>query len=855
MLTFRVWSFFLILMSLSLNARAISGEELMVFSYCKNPKTCGTTNTNLFALFKVKCESDQLANNCDQLAKENPAWAPLMRKCDTASLCDQNEEFMKNKNLACLRGYKNAAVDLGLAVKDLGVMLGTFIGESAAKTVISIEKRNQEIKEADKDITKKRKIVEGDPRYNRLSDEELKKLPAAFLFVQATEYNAITSSQKRMAHKDLSSRVAEPERFDPTNENQRDVVLEKIKKTLEKEYDRYACYNPLAQEELKCYALGSVIDPLTIAGYFAKAGRVASAVSKGIESEKNLSRTRDLGKAIEEKRTYTGATQVMIAKPTAAKVAAPASVGTVPDVLKIDQVTQVDGSHYLRYSYGEKLPDGRWVRNQKELPLDDLTGAINANFSTGREFFEKMVQAKAGKSHLAFIDVGSLGAVNKEFQAGTVAGDRYIKAVADEIMKHGEGKITLARLGGDEFGILIDSANPQEVQKILRNIQDGLRKDLAGPAHQVFRDEKIVRAEKYREEAKALAAQRPDGALTAADKQALRKDIDELAKIQQPDISIGTTQVGHQDDLSHLLEKAEGQAKAMKVDTVLNFGRSAEKYGSDAAPRAKPNPRYQGAVQKPLDSDSWTSKAASSELVDLDKMSSMKIRRQEEVSRFGSTTLARYQDELGRDSYRVEKYFTDKMGIKQRISSEIPTRGHTGLLDGLHPESQNLVMGHLKSSGDTTLMMTKLRSLRYLNYFESGTKAGDDILEAVAKAIKKNTRNEDLTFKLGGADFLVSLKDTDAAGVARISNKIRDEVKKSPEVKAVLDREKAALNEKLIAAQKKGDQATSQRLQKKMEDLKNFDLGLEFEAVGSKNLPSGASFKEVVDTLDSRFKR
>ncbi len=152
-------------------------------------------------------------------------------------------------------------------------------------------------------------------------------------------------------------------------------------------------------------------------------------------------------------------------------------------------------------------------------------------------------------------------------------------------------------------------------------------------------------------------------------------------------------------------------------------------------------------------------------------------------------------------------------------------------------------------------MMPKLRSLRYLNYFESGTKAGDDILEAVAKAIKKNTRNEDLTFKLGGADFLVSLKDTDVAGVARISSKISDEVKKSPEVKAVLDREKAALNEKLMAAQKKGDQATSLRLQKKMEDLKNFDLGLEFEAVGSKSLPSGASFKEVVDTLDSRFKR
>lgn len=857
--------FFFFTLSMS-GAYAISGESLLLLSYCKSPTSCGSMAQEGFNFIKLQCEATVRAEKCDQLAQKNPELAPLIQKCDTQSLCRQNEAYVEQKNLACYRGYVNAAIDMGVSLRDMAFGLAYQIGKGYDAAIEKNKDREKEI--ANCKLSCKRNLIKDNARYKNLTDEQLEKISAKVLYLFRDEQNYLNKTQARQAYnpnsaEELRARTMGEEnsrQLDPDSERKKDVLVAMLKNKLKSEYNKYLCYNPLAREELECYALGGVIDPLALSGYFLKASRAMSA----LRATKNLDEVSALATASQRADDTVRIANAKKRSPLTAaempeltkilKASPPRTITNLPESLKLDKVERIDGSSYLQYSFAEKLPDGTWVRSQKELPIDKLTGAINANFVGGREFFEKMALAKAGRSHLAFIDVGSLGAVNKTFKAGTEAGDRYLKAVAEEIIKNGEGKVTLARLGGDEFGLIIDSADPKKVKSILENIQNSIRKKLDGDAHQVFRDEKIARADKYREEAKKLAAQNPDGKLTAENKAALRQDIDELAKIQQPDVSIGSTQIGQGEDLNDLLFRSESQAKDMKIQTTLNFGRSAEKYGSSAIPNSRPSPMFQAPVSTSSNTSTWTvSGKSESESLDLGSLRSMRVVRKEEVSRVGTMTLARYEDELGRTTYRAEKFLKDGPGgEKRKISTEIPTRGSTGLLDGMHSESQKMVLEHLKTNRDAVLIMPKLTGLRYLNYFESGTKAGDDMLEAVSKSIKSSLRADDLTFKLNGADFLMSVKKTNPAAVEKITEKLNADILKSPEVKVIIDRERSAISAKIQAAQKSGDKAAVEKLNQKMNDLKNYSPGLKFETLSSEEIGS-KSFDDILKNFDQKF--
>ncbi|MNK08080.1 response regulator PleD [compost metagenome] len=822
-----------------------SADEMILGAACKANPVCGDGLDEYLQKIQLKCEIETQTQKCSELAATNPEWASLMRKCDVKGLCEQNKEFVKDKQLACLRGYKNALVDLGIALKDMTVSLGGLVESSWDNLKNNAAKRNEFLKECNKTLSCKRELIKNDHRYNELPDEKIEKLSASFLFAEAEEMKSYQASLDRSRPKPyvpISERTKDDTELSVEQQQKLQGLMAMAKEQVQKQYSRYVCYSPAAREELECYVLGNIIDPTMVAGYFMKGARVASAgrrVADGAAmGERRIS---DVSRVVSEEL-----------KVTAAKV--PKTIPQVPEGLKLENVQRFDGSEYIQYSYAEKLPDGTWVRNQKELPFDKLTGGIDANYPAGREFFEKIVEAKAGKAHLAFIDVGGLGAVNKRFQAGEVAGDRYLKAVAAEIMKNGEGKVTLARMGGDEFALVIDSADPKKVQSILEKIQEGIRKNLDGDAHQVFREEKIVRAEKYREEAKKLSAQRSDGMLTAEDKKVLRQDIDDLAKIQQPDISIGSSQIGQRESFNNTLARAESQAKDMKIDTALNFGRSAEKYGSDATPRSRPSPLYTAKVEPPASSQTWAEKGSAGEKVDLESLRTMKLERKQEVSRIGDSTLARYEDEMGRSRYKVEKYSTDpKTGKRVQTSYEVTTRGTTGMLDGLHPESQKLVMQQLKASSDAVLVMPKLTSLRYLNYFEQGTKAGDEMLEAVSKAIHSGVRSEDLTFKLNGADFLWSTNKMKPSEVQAVTRRVNENLLKSPKVKAIMDNERSLLTSKLETARRQGDKVAQQRLTQKLEELKNFKPDLQFQTVTSQEAKSATSLPDVLKILDQKF--
>lgn len=538
------------------------------------------------------------------------------------------------------------------------------------------------------------------------------------------------------------------------------------------------------------------------------------------------------------------------------------SIAEIPETIQLNKVTLVNGEEKITYKKAVQLPGGSWVSETKDLSIDSITGAINANFPSGREFFDMLLKRLAGKGHFAFIDVGSLGAVNKTFKAGEKAGDQYLKAVADKILQINSDRqklglkpqITLARLGGDEFGILIDESNPVAVKKILENLQSSIRKDLDGEAHQVFRAEKIERANAYKE-AKAAGEDLIEET----------KGLNELAKTQRPDISIGSTAIGEEDSLASSLVKTEEQAAQMKIPSALNNGRPADKYGNYDAPKATPNPRFTATVAEPLSyqqikkaslasaSDAAQARSTSIFKPNFDVIPAMQYRDIEVVKRFGSMKLVKREDQLGRASYKIENYYTDSQtGMKYLIESEVPTRGNTGLLDGMHPESQKLIMEHLHEVSTSMLVLPKLESLKYFNYFQEGSKAGDTMLEIVSEAIRKQMRSSDLTFKLPGNDFLWSLEGISKDRLQKLAQTIREQVLTDPRTVKILEKEKSAIKLKLQDPITKKNSKAVQKLTERLSQLENFNLDLTFRTMSPAEAQKAKNFKELTQQLENK---
>lgn len=569
-------------------------------------------------------------------------------------------------------------------------------------------------------------------------------------------------------------------------------------------------------------------------------------------------RADDIAKPKTETRGPLARSTVAEAKEIVKPLESHPMIANKPEGIVLSEVEQANGTKKIMYDVAEKLEDGTFVRASGEIPIDPATGAINANFSTGRRFFELLTKLKAGKSFFAFIDVGSLGAVNK-FKAGTEAGDKYLKAVADAILKAGKGKVTLARLGGDEFGVIIDSVDPAEIKRIQLAIQEEIR-SVSGDAHQVFRDQKIELAKQYRQAADELTV---DGIpLTKKDKALLRQDIDELAKIQQPDVSMGARQIGHGETLADIQQVAEEQAKQMKIQTALNFGRSAAKYGSKEAPNARVNPIYTAPIEDAMTSPYWVRSVPAPDVAPaLTSLRAMAVTPVEEVKRFGNATLLRSQDELGRDVYTVEHYLKDASGTT-KITSEIPTNSATGLLDARHPEMQKLIAEHIQSSPDTVAIMPKLTSLKYLNYFDDGSAVGDKMLALAADIMKKDMRSSDLIAKLGGADFIWSVNKGVADNIDKISKKINQDIMNSPVFKEIIEKERSIILTKIDELKSNALKQLSSapaaaaeilKLKEKLKAVDNFKPDLNFQTASHKEVQN-LEFKDIEKLLDDKHK-
>ncbi|WP_415063007.1 hypothetical protein [Bdellovibrio sp.] len=309
----------------SLTAHAFDAQDILLYSLCKKDrKTCSSNEFKLVEKFELQCRVEQEGHRCQELSAKNPEWAPLMRKCDFESLCKEFKEYQSQSGIACLRGYKNAMVDLGISIKDMAFSLGGFIEDSWEKFKKSNRDREAFLKQCNQSLLCKRDLVKDDHRYNNLPDEKLDKFTATFLYVQAQDMKNFKASAERVRPKPyvpISERTRDDTDLTEEQKFKMSGLLDAAEAKIKEQYDRYLCYNRTAREELKCYAVGNVIDPTLFAGYFIKGARVVAAAGRlskvekaGVEVEKSVatmtarSTFRTRGELIDKYLHYSPAT-------------------------------------------------------------------------------------------------------------------------------------------------------------------------------------------------------------------------------------------------------------------------------------------------------------------------------------------------------------------------------------------------------------------------------------------------------------------------------------------------------------------------------------------------------------------
>lgn len=240
----------------------------------KGVRSCNSSEKNLVSQITWNCEVQVKNSQCADLAKKNPTWAPLMKKCDFESICREAHDYHTKKALACGRGYKNALVDTGVALKNVAVSGANAISDGWKNFLKNNKDRKAYLQECDKSLACKKELAQSLFPNAKMTDEKLKKTTAESLWqshgmARDHEVRRIENAASAENIKNLKATVQ-------SIKNLKGLVSSKVAK----QYSRYSCYTELAKEELECYAIGTVVDPTLVVGYFGKGIRASVAIKE-----------------------------------------------------------------------------------------------------------------------------------------------------------------------------------------------------------------------------------------------------------------------------------------------------------------------------------------------------------------------------------------------------------------------------------------------------------------------------------------------------------------------------------------------------------------------------------------------
>lgn len=131
-------------------------------------------------------------------------------------------------------------------------------------------------------------------------------------------------------------------------------------------------------------------------------------------------------------------------------------------------------------------------------------------------------------------------------------------------------------------------------------------------------------------------------------------------------------------------------------------------------------------------------------------------------------------------------------GKKVTVIRDIPKDAKTGAIDANFENGKKLAILSDQGSVGEHMVFLDVNNLGKVNYFKSGTQAGDEYLKRVGDAVRRQLREGDRFFKNGGDELVVILKTKDPAEVKKIEQRIHDAIASDKPLQDLFKQERIA---------------------------------------------------------------
>lgn len=747
-----------------------------------------------------RCHETIRSQACVETFAADPVLAESVRSCEPNAICADYSAY-RASFAGCASGY---LIGTGELMSDAGTALKTIFRKLESKPE-RIRESIRFIEICGRSIECKRALVAGLPDYAKVSDDDLSRFTVPALLRAKASRSTNTRSES-------ASAIAER------------GVFESVWSALKSKGLRLECLDTRARAELLCWGAAYVIDPTMVAGAAIKGSRAAAVAAARLADEvpSTVSRRADQeivipggGRGDRRLDTRSLGAEAVLGQRVADSV-----VSDLPPSMNVARYRNSVQEEYLVYERAARMKDGSIKRTASELPLDSLSGAIDANLPAGRAFLEDLIKDRGGRATLVTIDVDNLGFVTKNFTHGAkpaggvsrAIGDEYLRATAEVIQEVAKDKAHFFRTGGDEFALVLSETDPKKVKTLLDEIGRKVRMDAR--VRSVFRRESEARARAFREQ---IGDARP----TAEQAEAYRLG---YAPVSQPNVSVGAVVV-NDETISNAFTLAEKQAARQKIENKTQFAADTTKYGgAKPDPNARPNLTHLQPADLPvIGATGRAAEVPAREAILAVSLAtdSVSVHRVRERFRVGELSVVEYADETGRPSLRAERHLIAQDGAKRFVTRELFVNERTGLIDGRHPRGREVLETFVKSgrTPNRVLIWVNVENLGLANHFRSGTQSGDELLAAASEVIRQAARSDSIPMKWQGSEFVVAVENIKPQQVEALTNRIRESVSKNPRLRRIYDDQERHLRSELESAKRSGNEQGVREAQENLQKL------------------------------------
>lgn len=314
---------------------------------------------------------------------------------------------------------------------------------------------------------------------------------------------------------------------------------------------------------------------------------------------------------------------------------------------------------------------------------------------------------------------------------------------------------------GDEFGIVIESQDPQVIQKVMKDLQT----EIHSQAHSVFREETQRRAAAFR----VVYQRYKNNEITEAEYQAAYLDFKTYTSYSQEGVSMGAAYIDGT-SAEAIQNRAEKMATEMKIKIKQAFNLDTSKYtGGVNLSNADQNIKSRFRADIPsLGSLSPQNlnegPRTPTDSLQLQKRETwfasipvIKSQRTSDVLRYGKIGIGKYKNELTTEEYRLEKY--DLGGLLSE-TRPLELNNNTRFIDARSQAAKTVINEVIDEAirpeqrGGRAILVSLL-NLGKLNYFHKKTATGDQALGLAASVLRKELSNSLVPFKTNGSDFFI----------------------------------------------------------------------------------------------------